>query len=692
MSELVSYSKSGNIGIITVSNPPVNALSVGVRQGLIDGVVAAEKDDVEAVVLICDGRTFIAGADISEFGKPPMDPSLQVAIEGMEACSKPIIAAIHGTALGGGLEVALACHYRCAVPTAQLGLPEVKLGLLPGAGGTQRLPRVVGVETALQMITSGDFVPAPKAAELGLVDRIIEGDLKDGAIAYAKELVKQNAPLVKISDRNEKIQNVDPAIFDKYRKELSQTRRGFIAPQNCVDAVEAATTSASFKAGLERERELFMELLTSDQSAAQRHVFFAEREASKINDVPKDTPVKPIKKAAVLGAGTMGGGIAMNFANAGIPVVVLDTAQEQLDRGLGIVEKNYARTVSKGRLSQDAMDKRMGLITSSLNWDALKDVDYVIEAVFEEMDIKKDVFKKLNDLCKKDAILATNTSTLDVDEIAAVTNRPEQVVGTHFFSPANVMKLVEVVRGKKTSHEVLATTMALCKQMKKVPVVVGVCDGFVGNRMLYPYTTQAQFLVEEGALPQQVDKVLYDFGFAMGPFAVNDLAGLDVGYRIRKRKGIPTDRRYSAIGDQLAEMGRYGQKTNKGWYKYAPGDRTPQPDPEVEALIKKESEKKGIERREISDQEILDRCLFAMINEGAKILEEGIAQRAGDIDIIYIYGYGFPVHRGGPMFYADTVGLKRVYDRVCEFREQGGVEWEPAPLLKRLAEEGKTFN
>ena len=690
---IVTFTKKGLVGIVTIDSPPVNALSHAVRQGMVDGFSAAiADDDVKAIVLICAGRTFIAGADITEFNKPPQEPWLPVVLDTIENSPKPVVAAVHGTALGGGLEVALACHYRCGVASAKFGLPEVLLGILPGAGGTQRLPRIVGPEKALDMITSGTPIGGKEALELGLIEKIVNGDLLDGAVAFAEEIVAKEFPLKKVRDLNEKVTGVDSAVFDKYRAKLSQSKRNFIAPQRCVDAVEASCT-VSFDEGLEKERELFTELVTSDQSKAQRHIFFAEREAAKIADVPKDTPVLKIEKVGILGAGTMGGGIAMNFANAGIPVQILDTSQEYLDKGMETLKGNYARTVSKGRLSEDDMEKRLALITPVSGYEALKDVDMVIEAVFEEMDIKKEVFKKLNDICKPEAILATNTSTLDVDEIASVTDRPEKVVGTHFFSPANVMKLLEVVRGEKTGKETLATTMAVTKKIRKVGVVVGVCDGFVGNRMVHGYGREAMFLLEEGALPQDVDGAIYDFGMAMGPIAMSDMAGLDVGWRIRKRQGRPEGKRYSAIADKICEMERFGQKTGCGYYLYEKGNRNPIPDPQIEELIKNESKELGIERREIGAEEIVERCIYALVNEGANILDEGIAQRASDIDVIYIYGYGFPVYRGGPMMYADIVGLKKVYDKICEFDEAAEDDrWAPAPLLKKLAEEGGTFN
>ena len=693
MSTPVEYQRRGAVGVITINNPPVNALSVAVRQGIADGLAQAAADaQAKAVVIIGGGRTFIAGADIREFGKPLQPPDLNEVIRRLEECPKPVVAALHGTALGGGLEVALGCHYRCAVAAAQVGFPEVKLGLLPGAGGTQRLPRVAGIEAALKMITSGNPIPAAQAAALGLVDEVVPGDLLDGAVAYAERLVAEGRPLRKISEMQDKVAGVAPAVFDESRKGLARSARGFEAPQRCVDAVQAAAT-LPFAEGLKRERALFAGLMQGAQSKAQIHVFFSEREATKIPDVPKETPVKPIKSAAVIGAGTMGGGIAMNFANAGIPVRVLEMSQEALDRGLAVVRKNYAATVEKGRLSQKDMDTRMSLISSTLSYDEIGSADIVVEAVFEEMGVKKQVFGILDRAARPDAILATNTSTLDIDAIAGATSRPGQVIGTHFFSPANVMRLLEIVRGARTSKETIATAMELARKIRKVGVLVGNCDGFVGNRMLHGYIREAEFLLEEGALPQQVDKVIYDFGLPMGPFTMGDLAGLDVGWRIRKGKAAtrPKHLRYSPIGDRICEMGRFGQKTGAGWYRYEKGSRNPVPDPEIEALIIRTSREQGFERRQISNQEILKRCMYPLINEGAKILEEGIAIRSSDIDVIYIYGYGFPVYRGGPMFYADTVGLGRVYDDICAFHKAHGEFWQPAPLLERLAREGKRF-
>ena len=687
----VHFHTDENVGIITIDSPPVNALNAAVRQGVVDCLAQAERDAVSAVVLIGAGRTFSGGADITEFVKPPMEPTLHELIRRTEECSKPVIAAVHGTAMGGAIELALGCHYRCAVGSARLGLPEVKLGLIPGAGGTQRLPRIVGVEQALRIITSGAPVGAKKALEIGLIDELMEGDLLAGAVAFAKKVVALGRPLRKTSELNEKVTGVDGAIFDDFRAQLSKRKRGFEAPQRCVDAIEVAT-KLPFEEGLAKELDIFMACLASPQSAGQRHIFFAERQAAKIPDVPKDTPVLQVRQAAVLGAGTMGGGIAMVCADVGMPVYLLEQSQELLDKGLAKMERGYASAVSKGRLAQEDMDARMDLIKPTLSFDDLRDVDLVIEAVFEEMDLKKEVFRKLDEVCKPEAILATNTSTLDVDEIAAVTSRPEYVIGMHFFSPANVMPLLEVVRGEKTSKEVLATVMALAKTIKKVAVVVGVCDGFVANRMFLPCLREASFLLEEGALPKQVDRVLSDFGFALGPFAIIDLAGLDIGWRIRKRQGIQPGMRYSAIADKICEMGRFGQKTGRGYYTYEQGPRTPIPDPVIEQLIEKESELLGIERRTITDEEILERCIYGLVNEGAALLDEGIAQRASDIDVIYIYGFAFPAYRGGPMCYADTVGLAKVYETVCALHEAHGQSWRPAPLLEKLAREGGRFS
>ncbi len=667
MSELVSFEKQGSVGVITVNNPPVNALAQGVRQGLIEGLARGIDDPgVSAMVIIGGGRTFIAGADIREFGKPPQPPDLHSVLEKIESSPKPVVAAIHGTALGGGLEVCLACHYRVAVAAGQVGLPEVKLGLLPGAGGTQRLPRLIGAEAALKMIVSGDPVRAPRAKELGIVDEVVGEDLRAGAVAFAEKLVAEKKPLRKISAADDKLQAArqNPALFETFKKGIEREARGYLAPFKCIEAVQAAVT-LPFAEGLKRERQLFQECMASPQSKGQIHAFFAEREATKIPDVPPGTPARKIERAAVIGAGTMGGGIAMNFANAGIPVTVVEMSQEALDRGLAVVKKNYAGTVEKGRLSQADMDKRMGLITGTLDRGAIREADIVIEAVFEEMAVKKDVFAALDKIAKPGAVLASNTSTLDIDQIASATSRPEAVIGTHFFSPANVMRLLELVRGAKTAKETIATSSELSRRIGKVWVLAGNCDGFIGNRMLAPYLREAEFLVEEGATPQQVDKVIYDFGFAMGPFAMQDLAGLDVGWRIRKGKAAARrkDLRYSHVGDRLCEQGASARRRKEG----------------------------GITRRQVSDEEVLKRCLWALVNEGARILEEGIALRSSDIDVTYLYGYGFPRYRGGPMFYADQVGLKQVYGDVAAFHTQHGEPWTPAPLLERLAKEGKGF-
>ncbi len=688
ITELVDLDRRGRVAVLTVNNPPVNALSHGVRLGLRDGMKQAIADGAaDAVVIACAGRTFIAGADITEFGKPPKEPGLHEVLNLIESSPKPVVAAIHGTAFGGGLEVTLACHYRVAVKTARLGLPEVKLGLLPGAGGTQRLPRVVGVEKALSMIVSGDPIGAEEGLKVGLVDHLVEGDLTAGAVAFAERVVAERRPLRKIRDVDDKISAArgKPEIFADFRKSVARQTRGFRAPEACIRAVEAAV-NLPFDQGMARERELFTELVSSPESRAQRYFFFAEREAAKIPDIPAATPTRAIKKAAVIGAGTMGGGIAMNFANAGIPVTVVELAKDALDRGLGVVRKNYDNTAARGRITPADVDKRMGLITGSTNFQDIADADIVIEAVFEEMPIKKEVFAKLDGIAKADAVLASNTSTLDVDEIASATKRPASVVGMHFFSPANVMRLLEVVRGAKSAKDVVATAMAVGRQIGKVSVCVGVCDGFVGNRMLHQRGREADKLILEGALPHQVDKVLYDFGFPMGPFAMGDLAGLDVGWRIRKGKGVK-----SAVADQLCDMGRFGQKTGAGYYKYD-ANRNATPDPEVEKIILGVSKDMGIQRREIGNDEILARLLYPMVNEGAKILEEGKATRASDIDVIWVYGYGWPIYRGGPMHWADSIGLKVIRDQMLEWQRQHGDIWRPAPLLAKLADEGKTFN
>ena len=696
MNDLVQLKTENGIAVITINNPPVNALSSGVPEGIAEALDQIAKDgSVKAAVLIGGGRTFVAGADIKEFGKmtsgKPRGAGLLPLLLKIEDSAKPVIVAIHGTAFGGGMELAMAGHYRVAVATAQFGQPEVKLGLIPGAAGTQRLPRLAGVAKAVEMCVSGNPVNAEEALKLGIVDRIIEGDLLAGALAFAREVAGKPAP--KTRERNEKLGTAaeNASIFSAAREAAGKKQRSLLAPAKAIDAVEAAT-KMPFEEGCKFEQELFIECLFSEQSKSLIHVFFGEREAAKIPDIPKQTNAIPIHSAAVVGAGTMGGGIAMVFANAGIPVLLKEVDQAALDRGLATIQSNYANSVKRGRFSQRVAEERMKRITPTLAYDSFSNVDMVIEAVFEGVALKKEVFKELDRVCKPGAILASNTSTLSIDEIASATSRPESVIGTHFFSPANVMRLLEIVRGKVSSKEVVATCMQLSKTLGKVGVLVGNCRGFVGNRMFGPYRREAQFLVEEGAGIEAVDQALFDFGMAMGPLTTGDLAGLDVGWRIRKEyrhlemPGI----RQPFVEDRLCELGRYGQKTRAGWYKYD-DQRRALPDPAVDELIRKWVKEAGIAQRQISATEITDRCLYALVNEGAHILEEGIALRASDIDIIYINGYGFPAHRGGPMWYADAVGLKEVYDRISEFHRQHGEIWQPAPLLKQLAEQGKTF-
>ncbi len=691
MAEVVTFAKEGSVGVITVNNPPVNALSQAVRAGIKAGIAKGMAEaDVSAMVIICDGRTFIAGADIREFGKPPMEPHLPDVCQFIEDCPKPVVAAIHGTALGGGLEIPLSCHFRIAVATAKVGLPEVKLGLLPGAGGTQRLPRVAGVQAALEMITSGTPVAAAKAKAMGILDEIVDGDLKAAALAFARKAVDEKLPLRRVSRLAAKLDT--PTVFEDFAKANTRKFRGFLAPYKCIESVKNAA-ELPFAEGMKKEREIFLELQASDQSKAQRHVFFAEREVVRIPGLPDDQPTRAITSVGVLGAGTMGGGIAMCFANAGIPVKLLDVKQDFLDKGLAIIQKNYANTVAKGSLKQEVMDKRMSLIQPTLAYEDLKDVDLVIEAVFEDMAIKKEVFTKLDAVCKPGAILASNTSYLNVDDIAAITRRPQDVMGMHFFSPANVMRLLENVRGAKTSPEVYATAMKIGKTIGKVPVLVGVCDGFVGNRMLAKRTRECGFMLEEGALPWQIDRVIYNFGFPMGPYQMGDMAGLDIGWRNRKAKfqTLTEREKKNTILDKICEMGHFGQKTGSGFYKYDE-KRNATPDPMIEELIINHSKDVGITRRTITDQEIVERAIYSMINEGAKILEEGIAARPLDIDVVWLYGYGFPVYLGGPMFYADTIGLGKVYDAILKYRDLVGAEyWTPSPLLEKLAKAGKGF-
>jgi 3-hydroxyacyl-CoA dehydrogenase len=696
MEDLVQFTKSREVAVITINNPPVNALSPGVPEGISKAIDELQRDPgVKAAVLLGGGNTFIAGADIKEFGKivagKPRGAGLLPLLVKIEDSPKPVVMAIHGTAFGGGLEVAMAGHYRVATRSAKVGQPEVKLGIIPGAGGTQRLPRLAGIAKAVEMCAEGNPVSAEDAFNAGIIDKLVDGDFLTEAIAFAKSIADNPAP--KTRERNNKLGTPEQnaPIFAAARENARKKQRGMTAPLAAIDAIEAAT-KLPFEGGCQLEQKLFNECLFSPQSKALIHVFFGEREVAKIPDVPKDTPVIPVKTAAVVGAGTMGGGIAMVLANAGIPVLVKEADQAALDRGMAAIQKNYANSVKRGRFTQQFVDERLKLIRPTLSFDGFSGVDLVIEAVFEGMALKKEVFAQLDKICKLGAILATNTSTLSIDEIASSTSRPQFVIGTHFFSPANVMRLLEIVRGKATSKEVIATCMQLSKKLGKVGVLVGNCRGFVGNRMFHPYVRESVFLLEEGASVEQVDSALYDFGMAMGPLAVGDLAGLDVGWRIRKeyrhleKPGI----RQAFAGDRLCEMGRFGQKTSAGWYKYDE-NRRPTPDPEVAELIKKWAKEAGIPQRQISREEIVDRCIYALVNEGARILEEGYALRAVDIDIIYLNGYGFPAYRGGPMCYADTVGLRNVYNRILEFRRQHGEIWEPAPLLKELAEQGKSF-
>ncbi len=690
-----AYQQHGSIAVITLNNPPVNGLGYATRSGIVEGVNRALDDAaIKAIVITGGGRAFSGGADIKEFNTPAalQEPSLHTVIEVIENAGKPVIAAIHAVAMGGGLELALGCHYRVAVPGAQIALPEVKLGILPGAGGTQRLPRVIGLEAALNMIISGTPVASEKLAGTKLFDQMIEGDLLPGALAFAAK-VADVRPLPKVRDIKIKYPNSD-GYLQFARNTVRVVAGPFPAPLKCVEAVAAAVSAKKFDDGLKVERDLFLELVQTPESKSLRHAFFGERAASKIPDVPADTPLREIKSAAVIGAGTMGGGIAMNFANAGIPVKILEMKQDALDKGLATIRKNYENSMKKGKLTQEKFDQRVGLITGTLAYADLGTADIVVEAVFEDMGVKETVFKQLDAVMKQGAILASNTSTLDVDQIAAFTKRPQDVIGLHFFSPANVMKLLEIVRGAKTGKDVLATTMALAKKIKKTGVVSGVCDGFIGNRMIEQYIRQAGFLLEEGCLPEQVDKAIEKFGFAMGPFRMSDLAGNDIGWYIRKRRYLEKpDVTYSKVADLLCEKGRYGQKTSAGWYDYKAGDRKPYPSKEVNDMIIAHSAELKLERRKISDQEIIERLLYALVNEGAHILEEGIAMRASDIDMIYLTGYGFPLFRGGPMFYADTVGLSNVVMAMQRHAKgHHGSAWKVAPLLAKLAAEGKTFN
>jgi 3-hydroxyacyl-CoA dehydrogenase len=684
INDVTDLKADGNIAVISVNSPPVNALSQNVREGLQEALTKALADPkVEAIVVRCDGRTFIAGADIREFGRPRKPPGLKDFQGLLDGAKKPVVAAVHGTALGGGLEFAMMCHYRIAVPSARCGLPEVNIGILPGGGGTQALPRIVGVERALEMMTTGRHVPAKEAQALGIFDALApEGKLEEAAVAYAKKLVAEKKPIKRVRDLTDKIEAArkNPELIANFRKANARKLRNMKAPENIIKCVEAAV-ALPFDDGMKRETELSAELHSGPQAPAMRHSFFAEREAAKIPDVPDDTPVIPVNTVGIIGAGTMGGGIAMNFANVGIPVKIVETKQEALDRGLSVIRKNYERTAQRGGMTQDDVETRMKLISGSLDMNALKDVDLVIEAVFERMDIKKEVFAKLDAIAKPGAILATNTSGLNIDEIASVTKRPEAVIGLHFFSPANVMKLLEVVRADHTSKAVIATSMKLAKKIGKVAALVGVCPGFVGNRILRQRQVEAGKLVLEGAMPWDVDRVLYDFGFPMGPFAMSDLAGLDIGWVKEKSKG-------ETLRDVLCEMDRRGQKTGAGYYDYDE-NRNARPSPVTEQIIKDFMAKKGVNGRKISDEEILERCLFPMINEGVQILADKKAIRASDIDVIWQYGYGFPHYRGGLMYYGDQLGADKVLAKMKEFQATMGDQFKPSPLLEKIVAEGK---
>ena len=682
INEVTTLDITNEVAVITLNSPPVNALSANVREGLNEGVSSAINDEsVKSIVIICEGRTFIAGADITEFGQAPKGPSLYEVQDTIENSPKPVIAAIHGTALGGGLEVALTCHYRIAVPSSKCGLPEVNLGLLPGAGGTQRLPRIVGAAKALVMMTSGEHVPAEQCLSMGLVDEMAKEDrLLEDALAFAQKIVSEKRPLVKVRDAEDKISadRGNVSLFSDFRKSIARKTRGFLAPEYNIQCIEAAVNKP-FEEGLKIEQELFMKLMTGTQSAAQRYMFFAQRQVTKIPDIEPDTEVKDINSVGVIGAGTMGGGISMNFANVGIPVTIIEQSQERLDKGLGIIRKNYENSASRGRITEAQVEERMNLIDGKTSIEALDTQDMIIEAVFENMDLKKDIFKQLDGICKEGAILASNTSALDVNVIAAETNRPEDVIGLHFFSPANVMRLLEIVRGDKTSKSVVASSLAVAKKIQKIAAVVGVCPGFVGNRILAQRQREANKLILEGALPWDIDDALFDFGFPMGPFAMSDLAGLDIGWNKDTSNG-------ESLRDVLCEAGRLGQKSGKGFYIYDE-NRNKSPDPEVEALIKKFGEERQIKMRDVSKEEILERCLYPMINEGFKILEEGMAIRASDIDIVWTNGYGWPVYEGGPMFYGNTIGFDKVLFWLKKAELELGPEFKPSAYLEKVVTE-----
>ncbi|WP_233849724.1 3-hydroxyacyl-CoA dehydrogenase NAD-binding domain-containing protein [Paraburkholderia sp. HD33-4] len=693
----VDYTTHDGVAVLTLNNPPVNGLGLSTRAGIVEGLERAQNDPaIKAIVLTGAGKAFSGGADITEFNTPKatQEPTLATVIKAVEGSAKPVVAAIHSVAMGGGLELALGAHYRVAAAGAQIALPEVKLGILPGAGGTQRLPRAIGLEASLNMIVSGAPVLSEKLADSGLFDQLVANpaELAEAALAFARKVGAQTGAHPKVRER--KIEHPNAAGFIQFaRNSVAAIAKDYPAPHKCIDAVEAGVKDG-FDKGLAFERECFIALVQTPESRALRHAFFGERAASKIPDVPSDTPVREINQVAVIGAGTMGGGIAMNFLNAGIPVTLLETKQEALERGLATIRKNYEATVKKGKLKPEVMEQRLALLSSTLSYDDLKHADMIVEAVFEELGVKEQVFRRLDEVAKPGAILASNTSTLDVDKIAAFTKRPQDVVGMHFFSPANVMKLLEVVRGKETAKDVLATVMKLAKKIKKTAVVSGVCDGFIGNRMIEQYVRQALFMLEEGALPAQVDKAIEKFGFAMGPFRMSDLAGNDIGWAIRKRRYLEhPDMHYSKIADRLCEMGRFGQKTGGGWYDYKAGDRTAYPSGVVNEMIGEYSKETNSERRKISDEEIVERLVFALVNEGAKILEEGIASKASDIDMVYLTGYGFPLHRGGPMLYADTVGLYNVERAIRRYAARpNGDAWKLAPGIAKLAAEGRGFN
>ncbi len=692
-----SYAVNGAVAVITLDNRPVNGLGFATRSALGAGIDRANADAaIAAIVLIGANGLFSGGADIREFGTPKAlaAPTLLDLIVAAEDSVKPVVAAIEGTCMGGGLELALGCHYRVAAPGARFALPEVKLGLIPGAGGTQRLPRVVGVERALEMIVSGETVPVEKLVETRLVDRVIAGDLAAGAARFALEMATRSRVHSQVRDLAV-VPPTDPGVFDAARARAAKESKHLPAPLRCIDAVEAAATQP-FEAGIKFERATFMDLMKSPESRALRHAFFGERAAARISDVPADTPLRRVAKVAVVGAGTMGGGIAMTFLNAGLPVTLLESSQPALDKGLATIRRNYDGAVKRGKLTPEKVEQRMALLASTLSYGDIGDADLVIEAVFEEIGVKDSVFRRLDEVMKPGALLATNTSTLDVNRIAAATGRPQDVVGMHYFSPANVMRLLEVVRGEQTSLDVLATVMQVAKKTGKTAVVSGVCDGFIGNRMHAPYYNQAWFLLEEGATPAQVDRALEAFGMAMGPFRVSDLAGNDIGWAVRKRRYVERPEMViSRIADRLCEIGRFGQKTGAGWYRYDAGGRDAIPDPAVQALIEGYRKDQGITPRAIDDREIVERCAYALANEGAHILEEGIAQRASDVDMVYLTGYGFPRHRGGPLFHADTVGLANVVASMERFAANPHGDpgfWKPAPLLARLAAEGRPFN